>query len=219
MTTPAAEPRPIPIHVASVAAELGLAAAASSPGPGSPASVRTVYRTVQLTAAEPAQELMAASDERLGALVMPLDADIVIGDNRADVAAGRGSYLPCLAGSISGVYTPGLAAPAFPGSASAIENPYGFPVQVVITGGTISAVTINGQLVGGGAGTYYVPAYGSISVTWSAQPSWTWFAAPRQPVLLAPFPVRDNRVIYAAAAVTPTGSNILRVTVTAVYRN
>jgi hypothetical protein len=135
MTTPAAAPRPVPVHVASSDVHLGQAAAAA------PITEVSVYRTIQLTASEPAQEIMAASDKRLIAWVTAIDADIIISDNKSDVQAGRGSYIPCV----------------------------------------IPAAT--------------------------------------KPNLAAPYPVRDCRVIYAAAVVAPTGTNILRVSVTAVYRD
>lgn len=70
-----------------------------------------------------------------------------------------------------------VATPAFPGSAAAIQNPYPFPVTVVISGGTATATTVNGQLVGPGDGTYIVPAAGSISVTYSVAPTWAWSVA------------------------------------------
>jgi len=108
MTTPQAEPRPIPVHVASVArSELDYM---RSPGPSSPpqASTRAVYRTVTLTAADPVQEIMAASDERIIAWVVVIDADVVLADNKSDAAAGRGAYVPCVTPTAT---KPNLAAP------------------------------------------------------------------------------------------------------------
>lgn len=66
------------------------------------------------------------------------------------------------------------ATPAVPASAVAQQNPNAQPVQVVVTAGTVTAVTVNGVQVGSGDGTYFVPAYGSISVTYSAAPTWVW---------------------------------------------
>lgn len=103
-----AAPVPVPVHVASIGAELGgRLAAASSPSSSSP-TTRTVYRTVTLTAADPAQELMAASDARLGALIIVVDADVFVSDNKSDVAAGRGAYVPCVTPAAA---KPNLAAP------------------------------------------------------------------------------------------------------------
>jgi hypothetical protein len=57
------------------------------------------------------------------------------------------------------------------------QNVNSYPVQVVIAanGATITNVTVNGITVGTAAGTYTVPAYGSISVAYSvAVPTWIW---------------------------------------------
>lgn len=144
MTTPS-EPRPIPVHLASVAPELGelgryAPAAAASPPSSAPSSRRAVYRTVTLTAAEPVQELMAASDDRICAYVVVVDADVIISDNKSDAAAGRGAYVPCV--------TPTAT----------------------------------------------------------------------KPNLAAPYPVEDNRVVYAGPVVALAGANVIRVSVNAVYR-
>lgn len=72
---------------------------------------------------------------------------------------------------------PAVAQPAVPASASAAQNVNAFPVQVVISGGTATVTTVNGVMVGTGDGTYTVPAYGSISVTYSVAPAWVWSAA------------------------------------------
>lgn len=104
------EPRPIPVHVASVGAELGghlAAAAAPVSSPGSP-TTRTVYRTITLIASDPAQEIMAASDDRISAQLVAVDADIIIGDNKSDVARGTGAYIPSVTPAAT---KPNLAAP------------------------------------------------------------------------------------------------------------
>jgi hypothetical protein len=72
---------------------------------------------------------------------------------------------------------PAVAQPAVPASAAAAQNVNAFPVQVVITGGTATVTSVNGVTVGTGDGTYTVPAYGSISVTYSVAPTWVWSAA------------------------------------------
>jgi hypothetical protein len=131
---PDVQPQPIPVHVTGSDVQLGAAAAA---GP----KVRSVYRTIHLTKDDACQEIMAASDDRICAYVVAIDADVYLSDNKGDAQAGTGSYIPCV----------------------------------------IPAAT--------------------------------------KPNLAAPYPVYDNRVVYAAAAVTPTGSNVVRVSVTAVYRD
>lgn len=67
-----------------------------------------------------------------------------------------------------------VGSPAVPASGVAAQNTNSVPVQVVISGGTVTAVTVNGVQVGSGDGTYTVPAYGAISVTYSVAPTWVW---------------------------------------------
>lgn len=64
--------------------------------------------------------------------------------------------------------------PAVPASTTPVQNPYPFPVTVVISGGTVTAVVVNGLTVGTGDGTYIVPSAGSISITYSVAPTWAW---------------------------------------------
>jgi hypothetical protein len=64
--------------------------------------------------------------------------------------------------------------PAVPASTVAQQNTNAYPVQVVISGGTATSTSVNGVVVGAGDGTFVVPAYGSISVTYSVAPTWVW---------------------------------------------
>jgi hypothetical protein len=48
-------------------------------------------------------------------------------------------------------------------------------VVIGANGATITNVSINGVTVGTAAGTYVVPAYGSISIAYTvATPTWAW---------------------------------------------
>jgi hypothetical protein len=64
--------------------------------------------------------------------------------------------------------------PAVPASTVAAQNVNSYPVQVVISGGTATVTTVNGVTVGAGDGTFTVPAYGSIAVTYTIAPTWAW---------------------------------------------
>lgn len=75
--------------------------------------------------------------------------------------------------------TPNVSQPAVPATGVAQQNVNQFPVQVVISpnGATITNVSVNGVTVGTAAGTYTVPANGSISIAYSvATPTWVWSA-------------------------------------------
>jgi hypothetical protein len=74
---------------------------------------------------------------------------------------------------------PAIATPAVPATTVTATNSNNFPVQVVIgaNGATISAVTVNGSSVGSAAGTYVVPAAGTIAISYTvATPTWAWTA-------------------------------------------
>jgi hypothetical protein len=74
---------------------------------------------------------------------------------------------------------PAVTTPAVPATTVNATNSNSFPCQVVIAanGSTISAVTVNGSGVGTAAGTYVVPAGGTIAISYTvATPTWTWTA-------------------------------------------
>lgn len=70
----------------------------------------------------------------------------------------------------------GLTTPAVPGSTVVATNPAPIPVSVVISGGTMTNVSINGTTVGTGAGTYTLPQGAAITLTYTVAPTWTWTA-------------------------------------------
>ena len=61
-----------------------------------------------------------------------------------------------------------------PASTVAVSNTTGRRVAVTITGGTLTNVSVNGSTVGAGAGTYSLPAGGTITMTYSVAPTWSW---------------------------------------------
>lgn len=87
---------------------------------------------------------------------------------RTDTAATNGATLDC--GN-------SFATPSVPASATPATNTSPLPATVVITGGTVSSVSVNGVTAGSGDGTYAVPAGGTIAITYSAAPTWTWTLA------------------------------------------
>ena len=68
----------------------------------------------------------------------------------------------------------GFGTPSVPGSTVPVTNTSPLPATVVITGGTLTNVSVNGVTVGSGDGTYTVPAGQTIAVTYSVAPTWTW---------------------------------------------
>jgi hypothetical protein len=68
----------------------------------------------------------------------------------------------------------GVTAPSVPASGTPVTNPSPMPATVVISGGTMSNVVINGVSVGTGAGTYTLPQGATITLTYTVAPTWTW---------------------------------------------
>lgn len=68
----------------------------------------------------------------------------------------------------------GFTTPAVPASTTPVTNASSLPAQVVISGGTLTNVSINGATAGVGDGTYTVPAGQTIAITYSVAPTWTW---------------------------------------------
>lgn len=86
---------------------------------------------------------------------------------------------------------PSAPTPAVPGSTTPQNNTTGLPVVVTLIGGTITVVAISGvtQSVNGVntiAGSFVVPAGGSITLTYSVAPTWTWQWGQVATLLLSP---------------------------------
>ena len=72
----------------------------------------------------------------------------------------------------------GFPTPAVPGSTTPVTNTSPVAATVVITGGTMTNVSVNGLTAGAGAGTYTVPAGGFIALTYTVAPTWAWSFTP-----------------------------------------
>lgn len=71
----------------------------------------------------------------------------------------------------------GAATPAVPPSATPVTNATGFDATVYITGGTVSAVAIGGSTTGLTSGSFSVPVGQTITLTYTAAPTWRWFGS------------------------------------------
>lgn len=71
-----------------------------------------------------------------------------------------------------------LGNPAVPATNITVLNTNPNAVSVVISGGTLTAVKVNGVTVGTVAGTYIVPAGQTIAITYTVAPTWVWTAVP-----------------------------------------
>lgn len=68
----------------------------------------------------------------------------------------------------------GFTTPAVPLTTVPVTNTSPVPATVVVTGGTVTNVAVNGVTAGAGDGTYTVPSGQTIAVTYSAAPTWAW---------------------------------------------
>lgn len=68
----------------------------------------------------------------------------------------------------------GFATPGVPLTTVPVTNTSPLPATVVVSGGTGTNVSINGVLQGTFDGTYTVPPGGTIALTYSVAPTWTW---------------------------------------------
>jgi hypothetical protein len=73
---------------------------------------------------------------------------------------------------------PTVAAPAIPTSGTAttnlVANSTGTVVDVNVIAGTVTKVYVNGADTGQTSGHVYVPVGGTVSITYSVAPTWTW---------------------------------------------
>ena len=71
-----------------------------------------------------------------------------------------------------------VAQPAVPATTQTATNSTGFPVVVMVTGATVTAVTVNTVAVGSAAGSYLLPYPGTIALTYATgTPAWAWAVA------------------------------------------
>ena len=65
-------------------------------------------------------------------------------------------------------------APAIPASGTALTNPFPFDATVYVTGGTVTAIAAGGTATGLTSGAVFVAAGETITLTYSAAPTWVW---------------------------------------------
>ena len=87
-------------------------------------------------------------------------------------------------------------APDFPATTVPYTSTFLVPVLVTITGGTVTEVDVNGSEVLTGDGTVLVPPLGSIAVTYTGSPSWTWTLQGTEHDILSVLPRTDAIASY-----------------------
>jgi hypothetical protein len=67
-------------------------------------------------------------------------------------------------------------APSVPASGTPLRNPFWAPCSVVVTGGTVTGIAVDGQTLGITSGLVTVPSGKTVTLTYSSAPTWTWTA-------------------------------------------
>lgn len=134
-----------------------------------PEGLRVSHRTIALSATNPFLQLAGVDPGRKEIHIEVLDNQVVLSTSTSQASDAAN-------GPASVVSTPpaAITTPPVPASTVAQQNTNQFAVQVVISAGTITNVSVNGITVGTAAGTYTVPANGAISITYSVAPTWAW---------------------------------------------
>ena len=90
-------------------------------------------------------------------------------------------------------YSGPASTPDFPATTVPYVSTYFVPVLVTIAGGTVTDVNVNGtDMVLTGDGTVLLPALGSIAVTYTGDPTWTWSTQGTEHDALSPLPRTDT---------------------------
>ena len=99
--------------------------------------------------------------------------------------------------------TGGIISPPIPATGVAQANFFNQPVSVNISGGTVTVIAINGAATGFTSGIFTVPAGGSITLTYSAAPTWVWTGtSPASNAVNFPLPDYDGQPpLYAIASI------------------
>lgn len=92
--------------------------------------------------------------------------------------------------------TSAVSSPGVPGSTTPYTSTYNFSVLVTVTGGTGTQVAINGVNQGSFDGTYVLPALGTITLTYTLAPTWSWVAVKTSHDILSTLPTVDVVCTY-----------------------
>ncbi|WP_081685717.1 LamG-like jellyroll fold domain-containing protein [Candidatus Solirubrobacter pratensis] len=64
--------------------------------------------------------------------------------------------------------------PVIPASATPFTNPFFRDAAVLVSGGTVTAIAVDGQTLGVTSGLVMLPSGKTITLTYSSAPTWTW---------------------------------------------
>ena len=99
---------------------------------------------------------------------------ITIHDNPCVAQTTNGTLTPAvIPHSILGVSVPvpGALGLAVPASAGVTPNPIHMPFSLVVVGGTVTAIAVNGVTTGLTAGTFFIDCNDTYTITYSVAPT------------------------------------------------
>lgn len=113
-----------------------------------------------------------------GEIFMEVNGNVLAGQTQFTIngpVSGCSWSLKTLSVVVNGLAstTPAVNALVLGASPSTSYNNNSVGVNVTVTGGTVSAITVNGTNTGATSGTFFVPAGGTIGVTYTVAPSFT----------------------------------------------
>lgn len=89
-----------------------------------------------------------------------------------------------------------VTTPGVPSSGTPVVSTYNDPVLVTVIGGTGTQVNINGVNQGSFDGTYVLPSLGTITLTYSVAPTWSWVKIGGSHDALSTLPRTDQIVTW-----------------------
>lgn len=92
----------------------------------------------------------------------------------AGATGATGATGPQGAPGDSGIHGP-QTSPSIPTTTVPFTNPFGFACLVTVRGGTVSAVAVDGHVIGLIAGVFVLPVGSTIALTYAVSPAWDWF--------------------------------------------
>lgn len=93
-----------------------------------------------------------------------------------------------------------VTAPGVPATTVPVVSAYNVPVLVTVIGGTGTQVNINGVNQGSFDGTYLLPAFGTIILTFTVAPTWSWVAVGTEHDVLSALSRNDQGAMYLHGA-------------------
>ena len=131
-----------------------------------PVELRVTHRTVILTQSSPYVQVAGYDPARKELHIEVIDYPVIVAGS-----SGQASDLGNL--TLATVYYPNPVTNQIPLGATGVAtyNNNSFPVGLTISGGTVTAIAVNGINTGQTSGFFQIPANGSVTITYTVAPT------------------------------------------------